>query len=129
MPSVSLHNQAPVRVLYVSPGTDMRGGAERSLLGLLDGLDRSAVEPSAVVLGEGSMVDALRARGVDTTSLSLEFRSGASYGSLPGRLLASGVALRSLVRVASVVRKAIDRNGAQVVHTNGMRGHVLLPAL
>jgi glycosyltransferase involved in cell wall biosynthesis len=119
----------PIRVLYVSPGVGANGGAEQSLLGLLDGLDRSAVEPSAVVLGEGSMVDALRARGVDTTSLSLEFRGGASYGTLPGRLVASGVALRSLVQVASVVREAIDRNGAQVVHTNGMRGHVLLPAL
>src|SRR5437016_4876519 len=129
MPSVSLHSQAPVRVLYVSPGTDMRGGAERSLLGLLDGLDRDRVEPSAVVLGEGSMVDTLRDRGIETTALELEFRSGASYGGVGGRVAASWPAGCSLVRAAAAVRKVIDETGVQVVHTNGMRGHVVLPFL
>lgn len=119
----------PIRVLYVNPGTDARGGAERSLLGLLDGLDRAAVVPSAVVLGEGSMVDALRARAVQTTSLPLGFRTGASHDGITQRAAAAGTALRSLVRAASTVREAIDNTRAQVVHTNGMRGHALLPAI
>lgn len=122
-------SRVPIRVLYVSPGSDARGGAERSLLGLLDGLDRADVEPAAVVLGEGSMVDALRARGVATTTVEVEFRGGASYGSLGGRVAASWPAGRSLVRAAAVVREVIDREGTEVVHSNGTRGHLLLPLL
>lgn len=125
------HVRAPdtIRVLYVNPGGDALGGAERSLLGLIDGLDRAAVAPSAVVFGEGSMVDALRDRGVATTSLPLRFRTGASYENLVGRLTGSGVAARSLVLAAAAVYGAIDRAGARVVHTNGMRAHILLPAI
>jgi glycosyltransferase involved in cell wall biosynthesis len=121
--------RAPIRVLYVSPGTDTRGGAERSLLGLIDGLDRADVEPSAVVLGKGSMVEALRARGVVTTTVEVEFRGGASYSSVGGRVAASWPAGRSLVRAGAVVRGVMERERTQVVHSNGMRGHVLLPLL
>ena len=119
----------PIRVLFVNPGTDTRGGAERSLLGLLDGLDRTAVVPSAVVLGEGSLVDELRARDVRTTSLPLGFRAGASHHGLVQRAGAAGATSRSLIRAASAVRDAIGQTGAQIVHTNGMRAHVLLPAV
>ena len=75
------------------------------------------------------MVDALRARGVATTAVDVEFRGGASYGSLGGRVAASWPAGRSLVRAAAVVREVMEREGTQVVHSNGMRGHVLLPLL
>ena len=91
----------PIRVLYVNPGTDTRGGAERSLLGLLDGLDRTAVLPSAVVLGEGSLVDELRARDIRTTSLPLGFRAGASHHGFMQRAGAAGATDRKSTRLNS----------------------------
>jgi glycosyltransferase involved in cell wall biosynthesis len=113
----------------VNPGADARGGAERSLLGLIDGLDRAATVASAVVLGEGSMVGALRERGVAATSVRLGFRTGASHEGVGRRLVTAGAALSSMLKAAAAVREAIERTGAEVVHTNGMRGHVLLPLI
>jgi len=53
----------PIRALLVSHGTGL-GGAERVLLEMIEGLDRSVVEPIVVVPAEGALAQAVRSLSV-----------------------------------------------------------------
>jgi glycosyltransferase involved in cell wall biosynthesis len=59
----ALHVAAPKAILYLSHYHGL-GGAEKSLLILLDGLDREKYEPIVVVPRRGLLEDSLRQRGI-----------------------------------------------------------------
>jgi glycosyltransferase involved in cell wall biosynthesis len=114
-----------VRVLFVNPGRAV-GGAEESLLLLLEGLRAHGVEPAVAVFGGGPFQDRLSLLGVPTISveLPLRVRSAGRYR-LPRTslsLLASLAAgFPTAIRLAVLAR----RTRADVIHTNGMKGHLL----
>ena len=114
-----------MRVLFVNPGRDL-GGAEQSLLLLLRELLRNDVEPTVALFGDGPFAARLAQLGLRTAYLLLtdEVRRSTRYN--------QGMRLSELARLgaqavpgtAQLVALAA-RTRADVVHTNGLKAHVL----
>jgi glycosyltransferase involved in cell wall biosynthesis len=113
------------RVLFVNPGRAL-GGAEHSLLLLLQGLRASGVEAEVALFGDGPFRDCLSALGVPTVDVALPrwTRATGRYrlpgGPVGGAALMAG-SLPAALRLAAAVRRA----KANVIHTNGMKAHLL----
>jgi glycosyltransferase involved in cell wall biosynthesis len=113
------------RVLFVNPGRAL-GGAEHSLLLLLQGLQPRGVAPTLAVFGDGPFQDRLSALGVP--SLIMEppqwVRTAGRYrlrgGALGGAALVAG-SLPAALHLATVARRV----KADLIHTNGMKAHLL----
>ena len=114
-----------MRVLFVNPGRDL-GGAEQSLLLLLRELLRNDVEPTVALFGDGPFAARLAQMGLRTAYLLLtdDVRRSTRYN--------HGMRLSELARLgaqavpgtAQLVALAA-RTHADVVHTNGLKAHVL----
>jgi glycosyltransferase involved in cell wall biosynthesis len=113
------------RVLFVNPGRAL-GGAEHSLLLLLQGLRACGVEAEVALFGDGPFRDRLSALRIRTVELVLpRWTQAAGRYRLPGgpvggaALMAGG--LPAALRLAAAARRA----GADLIHTNGMKAHLL----
>ncbi|MGH2608970.1 MAG: glycosyltransferase, partial [Tepidiformaceae bacterium] len=114
----------PVRVLFVNPGRAV-GGAEESLLLLIEGLRPQGVEAVVALFGDGPFRERLSSLGVATTCVAPSrrvlkagrYRPPGAFAAVP--LIAAGVP--TALRLAAVAR----RMGADVIHTNGMKAHLL----
>ncbi len=113
-----------MKVLYLNPTVEI-GGAERSLVELVSGVDRALVEPLAACVGEGPLPRALRDAG-----LRVEMNPWPAFalrigrGSLLSKILlplAVVALVPHLLRMARLVR----REGVDIVHTNGLKSHVV----
>jgi glycosyltransferase involved in cell wall biosynthesis len=113
------------RVLFVNPGRAL-GGAEHSLLLLLQGLRASGVEAEVALFGDGPFRDRLSALGVPTVDVALPrwARAAGRYrlpgGPVGGAALMAG-SLPAALRLAAAARRA----KVDVIHTNGMKAHLL----
>lgn len=112
-----------VRVLFVNPGTEV-GGAEQSLLLLLSGLRGRGVQPTVVLFGRGQFHDRLQALGISTVLLPVAglLRRASRYRTTAWKvpaLLALGVP--AAIQLALLSR----RLRADILHTNGFKGHLL----
>ena len=113
------------RVLFVNPGLAM-GGAEHSLLLLLESLRAHSVEATVALFGEGPFGTRLSTLGVRTVSLgpSRFVRSGTRYRT-------GGVSAQTAVMVAAGLATAVRlgalarRIRADLLHTNGLKAHLL----
>jgi glycosyltransferase involved in cell wall biosynthesis len=118
-------------VLFVNPGGDSVGGAERSLSLLIEGLNHRGHELGAVTLMRGDAADAFAAVGA--TILANGVGDGLNrarrHGSLGGFLRGSLESLPEAMATAATLRGFAASFGADVVHTNGLRAHVLTPFL
>jgi len=116
---------AATRVLFVNPGRAL-GGAEHSLLLLLQGLRARSIEANVAVFGKGPFRDRLSALGIPTVDVPLPrwARVAGRYrlpaGPVGGAALMAG-SLPAALRLAAVARQV----GADVIHTNGMKAHLL----
>jgi glycosyltransferase involved in cell wall biosynthesis len=116
---------AATRVLFVSPGRAL-GGAEHSLLLLLRGVRAGGVDPSVAVFGQGPFRDRLSALGIPTLDVELPrwTRAVGRYrlpgGPVGGAVLMAG-GLPAALRLAAAARRA----GVDLIHTNGMKAHLL----
>jgi len=99
----------PLRVLLVTASPE-RGGAETVVLQLLEGLDRSRVEPSIASLYEGPFVAELRAKGASLVDA----------GTL-GRMRHVGRGFGVLNRLTAVIRAG----GFEIVHSHGTLAHIV----
>jgi glycosyltransferase involved in cell wall biosynthesis len=113
-----------LRVLFVNPGRDL-GGAERSLLLLIQSLRKRGVDPTVALFGDGPFAARLASLDIRTVFLEVAdvVRRASRYRvqGLVGTALLSLRALPSVVRLARLAR----RLGVDVVHTNGLKAHVL----
>jgi glycosyltransferase involved in cell wall biosynthesis len=113
------------RVLYINPGIHI-GGAERSLILLLKGIDKSKITPIVVAFGEGAFLSAVRELGI--TSYPVKLSSGvvkltklyrkyslSSYASNLGAICSVILSLSQLIRKQRIA----------LVHTNGIKAHFL----
>ena len=113
------------RVLFVNPGRAL-GGAEHSLLLLLRGIRERGIEATVAVFGQGPFRDRLSALGIPMVDVTLPrwTRAAGRYrlpgGPLAGAPLMAG-ALPAALRLAAQARRA----GADLIHTNGMKAHLL----
>jgi glycosyltransferase involved in cell wall biosynthesis len=112
-----------VRVLFVNPGLDL-GGAERSLLLLLPELRRHGIDATVAVFGDGPMRERLETLGFPTLVAwtPRRVRRGTRYR----RSLRQSVDMIAAAVPASVaLARVIRRERIDLVHTNGIKGHVI----
>lgn len=119
-----------MRVLYLSPAAGL-GGAERCLLDFVSAVHgHDGVTAEVITLADGPLVEKLRALGARTTVVRApenlaalgESGSGAeSRSALLGLLSATP----DVVRFVTELRRAIAFARADVVHSNGMKAHLL----
>lgn len=110
---------AAVRVLFVCPVPDFRGGAERVLM---DMLDHPGLAPHLCVPADGELRTAAEARGVLVSVL--DFRRVASVHR-PVRPAGVAAAARDAARAAGALRTLAREVGCDVVHSNGLKAHVV----
>lgn len=108
-------------VLYVSPGLNVRGGAERSLQGLLENLDSDEYAPELLVFGDGSLRAWAEENEIPTHVLGVELRRGGKRRGLAGALLWGLTALPALLGRRRQLRRLIDEREIELVHTNGLQ--------
>ncbi len=113
------------RVLFVNPGRDL-GGAEHSLLLLLEALPGLGVEPTVAVFGDGPFRSAVARLDVPTVVLDVPERlRRASRYALPSRIAGAGLlaasSVPSALRLAGLARCV----RADLLHSNGLKAHVL----
>lgn len=118
-----------MRIVYISP-VGIVGGAERVLLTLIDALNKCApgVDPVVITLADGPLVEELKTRHVEVIVVPLSAHeqvlgdSGGLSLRLIWRLL---TALPFLVGTVLYLAAIIQKCRADVIHTNGMKAHLL----
>jgi glycosyltransferase involved in cell wall biosynthesis len=115
----------PNRILFVNTVGSI-GGAERSLLDLIGGLDRSRFEPTAALLSDGPLAGELARLDVPTAIVAT---AGAVHGlSLRGRRRSlAGSSMAALKASATVIHLArtLRREGIALVHSNGLKAQLI----
>jgi glycosyltransferase involved in cell wall biosynthesis len=123
-----------MRVLFVNPGATL-GGSERSLLDVFASLQAGVPEVTArlLVFADGELAVRARGLGVATEVIPLPPRlaalgdSGAELGGLAARLPTFARAGFDAVRHGARLRSSVRAFAPDVVHTNGMKAHLLMP--
>src|SRR5262245_27356125 len=108
-----------LRVLFLSPVSDFKGGAERSLLDLLR---NSRIEPLLVVPAAGQL--SAHAACSDIPIELLEFGDISDIR----RPFRFSHGIRVVVQLISVARQLINicrRRNIDIVHSNGLKAHVI----
>lgn len=119
-----------MKVLFVSPAGEL-GGAERCLLDCIAALhEHGEAQASVVALADGPLLGKARALGAATQLVppprNLAMLGESGSGSRSGsNLLALSSAAPEVLRFLARLRKAIIEASADVVHTNGMKAHLL----
>jgi glycosyltransferase involved in cell wall biosynthesis len=106
-------------ILFVSPVADLKGGAERVLLDLLD---NPAIRPALAVPGEGELAELARKRGYPLRFFDLGAVASVHRPPRPRELLNAADGLRRCARQLAV---AAGETGASLLHTNGLKVHVV----
>ncbi len=119
-----------MRVLLVSPAAEF-GGAERCLLDFVTALrSTECVELNVLALADGPLLNEIRALGV-TTEVVEPPSEFAEVGESGGLLALRNVARSTpaSARFLAHLRQAVVNARPDVVHTNGMKAHLLAGAL
>lgn len=112
-------------VLYVSP-QGFIGGAERSLLLLLSALDRERVAPAVIAFEDGPFLERARAAGVPADVVPIPAPLLGATQRYRGYSAAQALGLVAAAAPAVArLRAAIRSRRPAIVHTNGIKAHVL----
>jgi glycosyltransferase involved in cell wall biosynthesis len=120
-----------MRILFINPGGDASGGAERSLSLLIRGLTEHGHETAVLLLLPGNAAESFAQVGAVILANGIVHDLGAvrRHGSLStfvdGAMRSVGPAITS----AREIRNLADSFGADLIHTNGLRAHVLTPLI
>jgi glycosyltransferase involved in cell wall biosynthesis len=129
-----------VKVLFLSP-VGVLGGAERSLLDMVEALraERPSCELSALACADGPLVSQLRGMGVKVAVREMpESLRSVGDSEDPGALAFLKTALGSrgaslpgpsLVRYLGEVREVVRQFSPDLVHSNGIKTHLLSAAM
>ncbi|MCF7854794.1 MAG: glycosyltransferase family 4 protein [Candidatus Pacebacteria bacterium] len=110
--------QTAINILYVNHVSAAGGGAETSMLELLDALDRDSVAPRVAAPPEGTLIDELRQRGIGTHPVPLR-RLTKSLS--PVKVLS---ALNSFRRVTPALSEIIRNHAIDILHANSTIAHL-----
>ena len=107
------------------------GGAERSLALLIKGLSKRGHESGVVTLAAGDAVDAFSGVGASILANGLKHNLGAvrRHGSAVQFLTGAGRMVLPAIRTAREICALARLFEADLIHTNGVRAHVLTPLL
>jgi glycosyltransferase involved in cell wall biosynthesis len=131
-PSIGIPAAAPLRFVFLAPAAQM-GGAERSLLDLISSLRQCGhpVECHLILPLPGPLDDAARKLGVTVHHVAMPqrlLRVGDSRTARIGRmrrLSAMGGSILSLFGYVRRLRGAIAQIGPDIVHSNGLKTHIM----
>lgn len=113
-------SETPPAVFFVSPVADVKGGAERVLL---DMLDNPWINPVGLALpGEGGLATWARSRGIQVRLF--ELGSVAAVRRRPG-FADLAATTRAALGAAAQIAGAAKEAGAEIVHTNGLKVHAI----
>jgi glycosyltransferase involved in cell wall biosynthesis len=116
---------AATRVLFVNPGRAL-GGAEHSLLLLLQGVQARGIEASVAVFGKGPFRDRLSALGIPVVDVAMpRWTRAAGRYRLPGGPVGGAALMAGSLPAALRLAAAARRSEADMIHTNGMKAHLL----
>lgn len=112
---------APQRptILFVSPVADLKGGAERVLLDLLA---NPSINPALAVPGDGDLAALARARSIPVRLFDLGAVATVRRPPRPHEL---AQAVSGAWRCARQLAAAAAETGASLIHTNGLKVHVI----
>lgn len=113
------------RILYLNP-TGVLGGAEHSLLGLLTNLDRRQYEPFVAAPSSGPFGGRVTSIGIPYVPLDMpEPLARLSLRGKRATLAQASLVLPAALRVASTLCARIRQSRPDLIHTNGIKAHVL----
>lgn len=117
--------------MVVNPGGDRSGGAERSMKLLIRDIVKRGHQVGVVTLKEGDAANSFESQGSEVLANGLQCaldksqRHGSTCSFLSGALLM----LPRGIEVASEIRAIGTAFEADVIHSNGLRTHVLTPLM
>lgn len=113
--------QQPVKpcIVFLSPVSYFKGGAERSLQDLLS---NPGIQPVLLAPEEGPILEAGRKKGIDCDVLNFEAVNSIRR---PFTFTKGLTALQSLYRAARRLKKFARTHNAQAVHSNGLKAHMI----
>ena len=119
-----------MRVVFLSPAAEL-GGAERCLIDCIAALRDAPlkVDVTLLSLSAGPLVTQAQALGAEVQVIEpprelSEFGESGDGGSL-GALASQVTSAPSLLRFVGKLRQAIEQRSPDVVHSNGMKAHIL----
>jgi glycosyltransferase involved in cell wall biosynthesis len=114
-----------LRVLFVNPGRHM-GGAEESLLLLIEGLRLRDVAPTVAMFADGPFAARLVSRDVPVVFLNVatSVRRATRYQSATSLAGTAWLGAKSIPGVARLTAM-IKRAQPDLIHTNGLKAHLL----
>jgi glycosyltransferase involved in cell wall biosynthesis len=120
-----------MRILFVNPSAEL-GGSERSLIDLLASLEasREPIEKKLLLLKDGQLADEIRRMGIDVEVLPLPSAlatsgESAESGRSGARALHVLKAALAAGPYAAKFRRSALRYRPTLIHTNGMKAHLL----
>ena len=108
-----------IKIIYLSPVGFFKGGAERSLFDLIDNPN---VEPVLLAPEDDTILEKGRELGIECHVLP--YRSINSIHR-PFSFIKGFTALSDLIKVALELKKISKRTGVKIVHSNGLKAHMI----
>lgn len=116
------------KVLFMTHAAQY-GGAEMSLLDIMCGLNRSAIEPTLVSFTDGPLVEDARGRGVNAvvvnTDDSIVKAKRSDFAISPSAPLKAAAAYLKMIPAIKKLEELIRSEKADVVYTNTSKAHIL----
>ena len=113
-----------MKVLYIDLESRLLG-AELSLLGLLDHLDRDRVKPEVLLGQPGPLVDEIRQRDIPLHQLDLPQDLLRIPRTLGLDALQKGLTSFKAIPAIATLTRAVRQIAPDLLHTNSMKAHVL----
>jgi len=116
-----------MRICFVNP-VGALGGAERVLLTAIRSVTRLGHQAHLIACTDGPLLDHARAAGATATALPMPGAMAAT-GESTGALATIGrsfMLLPSTISYTSALRKAVNSATPDIVHSNGLKTHMLL---
>jgi glycosyltransferase involved in cell wall biosynthesis len=114
-----------IHILFINYSNDI-GGAEKSLLDILQGIDRDQYSPSLLTFGSGSLSSLAKHAGIDVIEVPDVIDLSAFRRDRIMRSLIKGIwKLPAMIRQILYVRNAIRHRPIDIIHTNNPKSHVI----
>ncbi|HOC91236.1 MAG TPA: glycosyltransferase [bacterium] len=117
----------PVRTLFVTHAAEF-GGAELSLLEILERLDRDRIEPVLASFSDGPLVEAVKESGIDVRVINGADSFVKAKRAEMAEVLSNGSAIfkaMAAIPAALELAKFVKERRVDVVYTNSSKAHVL----
>lgn len=114
-----------IKILYFNPSSNI-GGAEKSLLDILKNIDRKVYNPVLVIPEDGKLGEKARSLNLEVLIIKLPrvvILSG-RQGNIKNAIVTILMLLSIPVAIFRITR-LIKSSGASIVHTNGLKFHML----